>query len=181
MQPSRSRAWVFTINNYECCVEWVHENMVYRTTSVPALFELVGLWTPQPLYLVCETEIAPETGTPHVQGYVVFENALSLKSVSCLPGMSSAHLDAARGNPIENRTYCSKAFTAYSSGELPPGMLIRHYDDPCFRCEVNPDRCFLRARRAVMMIDPMTPKIPLIHCLLVEHSGVFGTHSADLP
>jgi len=91
MSRARARGFVFTCNNYG-----------------PAILD--GLSKIQCVYMVCGAEVAPTTGTKHIQGYVYFENARSHKSVVKIiqavhPG---AHVEIARGTPDENHAYCTK-------------------------------------------------------------------------
>lgn len=56
-------------------------------------------------YIIVGKEVG-ECGTPHLQGYIEWDNARSLASVkSKLP---RAHLEIARGNSAENEAYCKK-------------------------------------------------------------------------
>lgn len=59
-------------------------------------------------YLVCGDEIAPSTGTPHVQGYI------EIKKKKTIAGLqkwfkNSVSLFIANGNATENTTYCTKS------------------------------------------------------------------------
>lgn len=54
-QISPAKHWVFTWNNYP---EDAREIISSNSSNV--------------LKIVCQTEIAPETGTPHIQGYICF-------------------------------------------------------------------------------------------------------------
>lgn len=84
---SRSRGFCFTKNNYA--------NSPYPT--------LLGLGAK---YLVYGREVAPTTGTPHLQGYVAFANAKTISAVrKLLPG---CHITKAAGDSAQNRTYCIK-------------------------------------------------------------------------
>jgi len=86
-QNARSRSWLFTWNNYPT---------TYRTT----LDEL------ECRYVCAGEEVAPTTGTPHLQGYVYFRTLKSLRSMrGLLPG---CHLLIANGTAAENRAYCGK-------------------------------------------------------------------------
>jgi len=82
----RSRAWCFTVPN---------------PGAVP--FD----WNPASMvFLIYQKELAPTTGTPHFQGYVVFKNPQSLVALRALN--ASAHYEVAQGNAAQNVTYCSK-------------------------------------------------------------------------
>lgn len=85
---ARHRAWCFTWNNY------------------PDQLEALNLDSLKADYLVYGKELGPQTGTPHLQGYVHFVHACSLSQVRRrLPG---TRLVAASGTAEENFIYCSK-------------------------------------------------------------------------
>lgn len=80
----RARAFVFTYNNYP------------DTSLVDGI---------ECKYMIYGKEVA-STGTPHLQGYVYFENQKSFKSVLAMfPG---CHVEIAKGSPDANYRYCSK-------------------------------------------------------------------------
>ncbi len=82
----RTRAYVFTINNYS----EVDEKQVQSLDCQ---------------YVVYGREIGTE-GTPHLQGYVYFKNQRSMKSISRqLPG---AHIEARMGTHEQAAEYCKK-------------------------------------------------------------------------
>lgn len=56
-------------------------------------------------YMVFEKEKG-EQGTPHIQGYVCFENAKSISAVSKI--IPKAHIEEAKGNSLQNYIYCTK-------------------------------------------------------------------------
>jgi hypothetical protein len=56
-------------------------------------------------------ETAPETGTPHLQGYFQFEKRKRLTTIKNLfkdTSLDGAHWEKARGTPSQNKQYCSK-------------------------------------------------------------------------
>lgn len=68
-------------------------------------------------YIAYSKEVAPSTGTPHLQGYVSFENAKTKQAVvKLLPG---CHIEVMLGSYEENETYCSKAGMLTERGEKP--------------------------------------------------------------
>ena len=84
---SRSRAYCLTLNNYSEA-EWQ------------------SLLATDCTYLVIGQEIAPETLTPHLQGYFYFPTLKSLKQVKEINGR--AHWEAAKGDVDSNYKYCTK-------------------------------------------------------------------------
>lgn len=49
-----------------------------------------------------------ENGTPHFQGYVQFNDKMSLSKMKALGGLERAHLEVAKGKWQDNKKYCSK-------------------------------------------------------------------------
>lgn len=95
---SRNRAWCFTINNYSAS-DW---------------FAVKHLFNKSAAYGICGEEIAPTTGTKHLQGYVHLKNALSMKAMSkCL---GRARLIPSNGSDDDNKVYCSKGENIYEIG-----------------------------------------------------------------
>lgn len=93
-----SRRWCFTKNNYGA--GWVEYLELLLSTDVIC-------------YAVVGREVAPETGTPHLQGYIEFKppmrkRMVSLKRMFKETPLEGAHWSAAKGSAAENETYCSK-------------------------------------------------------------------------
>jgi len=59
------------------------------------------------VYLCYQREIAPSTGTPHLQGYTVLSKVARLGGVKRIFG-SAIHAVRSNGTPSANRDYCSK-------------------------------------------------------------------------
>lgn len=71
----------------------------------------------QPRYVCYGYEIAPTTGTLHLQGYIYFENARTLRALRrALPGV---HIEVARGTPEQAITYCKKEGDFLEFGDPP--------------------------------------------------------------
>lgn len=85
----QSFAWCFTENNPLSCHGDLPE------------------W-PDMRYRIFQYEKGGE-GTIHIQGYVYFNKKRSTRQVSQL--LARAHWESAKGNPEQNRTYCSKVET----------------------------------------------------------------------
>lgn len=69
------------------------------------------------VYSIRAFEVAPTTGTPHLQGYVYFKNAVSRTGLrKKLPGY---FLEIANGTPLQNQTYCKKDGDFLETGKLP--------------------------------------------------------------
>lgn len=95
----RSRAWTWTLNNYE----ETEEEKVKQIDSQ---------------YLVYGREVGEE-GTPHLQGYVYFKTMKSLKQMKAL--IPRAHFEQSKGSAQQNRDYCVKDGDFFEQGVLPTG------------------------------------------------------------
>jgi len=83
----RSRAWTFTVNNYSDDDEKLLQDLDER-------------------YIVYGHEVG-ESGTPHLQGYIVFNNQKKFSEAkNYLP--KGCHIESAKGNADQNFTYCTK-------------------------------------------------------------------------
>jgi len=97
----RALSYPFTLNNYteeEFGLLRAMEDKAYRASYAVR-------------YICFGKEIAPETGTPHLQGYIRFEakRGKSMRATHRIPGMErSALIGNQRGTDDENREYCLK-------------------------------------------------------------------------
>lgn len=98
----RSRGWVFTINNY---------------TEDDEAFCGELFWVNKAKYIVVGKEVAPTTLTPHLQGYVYFNNAVRFSTLK--EWHPTACWFKARGNADQNHKYCTKAGDYLELGEKP--------------------------------------------------------------
>lgn len=117
----RARLWCFTLNNYtESDIKCLLNNKI---------FDYIGFGK----------EIAPTTGTPHLQGFVYVKNKISFKTLA--KHIPRAHLKKCDGSAGQNLTYTSKDGEYYEAGHRPtPGErndinnvreILR--DRPCMR------------------------------------------------
>ena len=67
-------------------------------------------------YFVCGKEVAPTTGTPHLQGYVHFKSPRSLAAIRKL---LRGHVIPANGTALHNRVYCTKDGDFFEHGQTP--------------------------------------------------------------
>lgn len=82
-----AKAWCFTCNNY------TDEDIeMIKTTKYE--------------YLIFGKEVAPTTGTPHLQGYIVFTGRKTMSSAR--EALLNCHIAKAKGNSQQNYDYCSK-------------------------------------------------------------------------
>lgn len=92
-----ARRWIFTLNNY---TDWEYET--------------VKNWPVK--YMVVGKEVGEE-GTPHLQGYCVFEGMKRLSAMKKLG--PRAHFEVARGTTTQNWEYCTKEGCFEEVGERP--------------------------------------------------------------
>jgi len=95
---SKSRAYVFTLNNY------TSEDEKYLQTVL------------QYQYLVYGREIAPTTGTPHLQGYIYFTNPRGFEAVRKLRKWS---IQVAKADALKNGEYTKKGDDWFEKGVRP--------------------------------------------------------------
>lgn len=88
---SRSRAFAFTLNNYNDS-EYMS---ILAQTQKHSKYYIIG------------KEVG-ESGTPHLQGYVYFENAKTFNQMRDWLDNKRVHFEIAKGNKDQNYKYCSK-------------------------------------------------------------------------
>lgn len=89
-KQERARAWCFTFNNPTTPWEPIFQS-IYHQHAIR--------------YQIAQKEQGKE-GTPHIQGYINFNNPVRFTTVKKLiPG---AHWEIAQGTPEHNQAYCSK-------------------------------------------------------------------------
>lgn len=98
----RSRGYVFTLNNY-----------------TPEEVENVKLLadTDEVRYLVFGHEVAPTTGTPHLQGFILFENQTAFGTVRKL--IPRANIQTRRATDFQASEYCKKEGDFFEAGTAP--------------------------------------------------------------
>lgn len=103
MPQPRAKRWVFTINNYTA-EEEAHLQVLASDERCQ--------------YLVYGRELG-ESGTPHLQGFVIFVSALRFGPVKCLIGDRSHIAVSTARVPTQAANYCKKDGNFTESGELP--------------------------------------------------------------
>lgn len=99
MSDNRKRGWCFTLNNYDES----HELVMYDMSQ-------------QAKYFCCGKEVG-ESGTPHFQGCIYFENKKSFSQVKDL--LPEAHWEPMKGTCEQASEYCKKDGDYYEDGEMP--------------------------------------------------------------
>lgn len=99
MSPPKSRSWCFTLNN-------------------PTAADIGELVLKPSMRYLCYGKEVGESGTPHLQGFVVFDNAVRLTSVKAKVN-NRAHVEIAKGSVSQNVAYCSKDGLFTEFGDRP--------------------------------------------------------------
>ena len=95
----RARGWCFTINNFS------EEEKNQISELIGSNLVKCG---------IAETEHTGEgEGTPHIQGYIYFDNQQTFHRIRILLG-GRAHIEPAKGSPQQNFDYCSKEDTVFA-------------------------------------------------------------------
>lgn len=82
-------------------------------------FDMTGLKTLTPKWLICGREVCPTTGRRHLQGACVLGKAVPFSVIKKMPGLTRAHIENMKGSPQQSKTYCSKEDKdAYEYGEI---------------------------------------------------------------
>lgn len=99
---NRSRRYTFTLNNYTDKSE----------ADLKDLYE-----SERATYIIYGKEVAPSTGTPHLQGYIHLRNPMSMSSLQKkIPGI---HLEISKGTVKQNKEYAEKDGNVTTFGEPP--------------------------------------------------------------
>lgn len=94
----RSRRYVFTLNNY--------------TQGDLDYFAGIAV-----RYICYGKETAPNTGTPHLQGFVVWNESKTVRATRTL--LRGCHVELARGTALQASDYCKKDGDFVERGNLP--------------------------------------------------------------
>lgn len=119
MTQTKNRGYVFTLNNYtdEDCI---------RLETLTARYIIFGF------------EEAPTTGTPHLQGFVYYKNAVTFNRAKADIG-AQAHIEVSRGTPTEASEYCKKSNKFTEIGDLPVKGKRTDLEEFTKRIRTDPD------------------------------------------
>lgn len=73
--------------------------------DIPGITSKLQGWS-QVTYCVFGEEIAPNTGTPHLQGYLEFKNPVEWKT--CQKKLNNSHMEERKGSAMDASNYCKK-------------------------------------------------------------------------
>ena len=100
MPPSKIRNVCYTLNNY-------HTDHLDHLKTIPRKYHVMGFEE-------------GESGTPHIQGFIVFANSRSFKAVH--KDLFKAHIESMRGTHKQAADYCKKSGDFWEFGTIPaPG------------------------------------------------------------
>lgn len=99
----QSKNWCFTLNNY-------------GSSDYERICGLGGSDSLE--YLVVGREVG-ESGTRHLQGFLVLKRKKTMGGVKTLLGSTTVHLEIARGSAQQASDYCKKEGDYYESGSCP--------------------------------------------------------------
>lgn len=162
---SRFRSACFTLNN------WTNDEM----NSMILDFELFGY-----KYIFGE-EIAPTTGTPHLQGYVEFGKQVYFTHLKKLS--ARANWRKCRGSRAQNVTYCTKEGRGIKTNLPTPikeRVMSKLYSDVTWKpwqqnivdiCDTEPD-----SRTIYWVWEPIgnVGKSFLVKYLFMKHNAIIG-------
>ena len=104
---SQAKRWVFTLNNYD-------EQEYSKIKTWEAVYHVIG------------KEVG-ESGTPHLQGFVIFAQPKRLTQLTAL--LRRAHWEVARGTPKQASDYCKKDGDFWEQGICPEAGVKRKFSD----------------------------------------------------
>ena len=102
MREQRTRGWCFTLNNYTEAELASTDDLINKGEGVR--------------YITYGKEVG-ESGTPHLQGYLYFDQPTTL--VKCKRLVPRAHLEPQRGSISQAIDYCHKDNDFYEFGTKP--------------------------------------------------------------
>lgn len=97
---ARARRWCFTLNN-----------------PTAEQHDAITAFADTCVYLVFGRELAPTTGTPHLQGFFILPTQRSRRQI--LQVIAGLHLEPARGTSAQAADYCKKDGDFQEFGEFP--------------------------------------------------------------
>lgn len=107
---SRAKRWTFTFNN----------------AGIGEQATMTQFFDQKKWRYIVGREVAPETGTPHLQGYFEAPSAVAFDYLK--KNFETVHFEAARGSAESNRIYCSKdGVYVVSDDDMEPPVNLKMY------------------------------------------------------
>lgn len=116
---SRGKNWAFTLNNPtpQLVGELFNVAGEVQEGVQPLPGTLKELLT-HCAYLIVGHELAPTTGTEHLQGFIQFKDRVRMTQIKTWLGIDSVHLELAKKPPLANQRYCQKTGKFREFGEI---------------------------------------------------------------
>lgn len=133
-------------------------------------------------YAVFGKEVAPTTGTPHLQGYLSFKSQKRFNAVQkLLP--AGAHIEAAKGTPQQNREYCTKGGQFEEFGVIPKvgkppiktSEALKLLKDKSLVKILEDDDVSFHQIRGMQLLSAMVTNTAMREVKVVLHIGPAGT------
>lgn len=131
ISTSRGKRWCFTLNNWtDDDIQYLNANDSNNDLNTAAQC------------LVYQREIAPDTGTPHLQGMCIFHEKKRFATVKGLLG-NRCHLELMSKHPANSLAYCTKTDTRVEGtepfifGEIPEQEPGKRNDIEAFKDDVK--------------------------------------------
>lgn len=115
----QARRWCWTLNNYSETEEKAIQN---------------GANDAAVRYVLYGHETAPETKTPHLQGYIELNKALTMNGVKRVLGSERVHVEKCKGTASQNIQYCKKEKNFWEHGESAKGASKVDYNEIVNEC-----------------------------------------------
>lgn len=123
-------------------------------------------------YMIYQEELAPTTGTHHLQGFIRFTRRIPFASIAVSLSGLSPHLEVARGTPAENRKYCSKdtfpGAERYEYGVCPVQERGKRTDIVALRDGVKEGKSFLELADDEVILPTLARHMGFYQRLLQE-------------
>jgi len=108
-QSIQSKNWIFTLNNYN----EDEESKIHMFLDESCKWGIVG------------REIAPTTGTPHLQGAFSLISKKRRETLSQIPFFKRAHFERMQGEKSDQDIYCGKGENVYRKGFPAPLNILK--------------------------------------------------------
>lgn len=155
---NRGVNWCFTVNNFTSRDEGIIEYVL----------------APKAKWLCYGKEIAPTSGTPHLQGYAMFTTKQSIGVLK--KALPRAHWEKAKGNAQHNYVYCHKDVEDEENQWVEYGVRPEFHENNGKREKIRWDRVLEAAKkRDYENIPP--------HCMVTSYGNIvrIGKDFATMP
>lgn len=78
-------------------------------------------------YIIWGHELCPESGRPHLQGYIVLNKEKTITAIKKFIGINTVHYTVADGDSLHNYKYCTKT---RASDQIPNEVVVERGERP---------------------------------------------------